>query len=151
MSTFRRCAWPAIFAMGLGLLSCEGRQADPSSVVTVEQKDLVLEVPVHGQLKSLDFEAINPPGDVTQIWQFKILRVLAEGTTVRAGQEVVAFDPSELKSSYTTPRASYAATSKSWVSSRPRPAWPGSTRTSLSPTPSPSCARPSSRRTSRAI
>ncbi len=97
MSSLRRCAWPAIFAMSLGLLSCEGRQADPSTVVTVEQKDLVLEVPVHGQLKSLDFEAINPPGDVTQIWQFKILRVLAEGTTVRAGQEVVAFDPSELE------------------------------------------------------
>ncbi|HNN92710.1 MAG TPA: HlyD family efflux transporter periplasmic adaptor subunit [Pseudomonadota bacterium] len=91
------CVWPVLVAVSLGLLSCEGRQADSANLVTVEQKDLVLEVPVHGQLKSLDFEAINPPGDVTQIWQFKILRVLPEGTIVRAGQEVVAFDPSELE------------------------------------------------------
>jgi HlyD family secretion protein len=95
-SPSRKSRWRTA-ALTLLVAACDGQSASPTSLATVERSDLVVEVPVHGTLKSLDFEAVNPPGEVNLIWQFKILRMVAEGATVKPGQEVVAFDPSDLE------------------------------------------------------
>lgn len=79
------------------LWACDGASVPPLPMASVERADLLIEVPVHGTLKSLDFEAVNPPGEVNQIWQFKILRMVTEGTQIKPRQEVVAFDPSDLE------------------------------------------------------
>ena len=66
-------------------------------VVTVGKQDLVLDVEVSGTLKSLESMNVGPPAVVTDTWEFKILRMVPEGTRISEGQEVLAFDPSTLE------------------------------------------------------
>lgn len=87
--------------MGLAFGSC-GRGADSGGqAVTAAEQDLVLDVEVTGSLKALHSEQVGPPSSVTDLWQFKLIRLIPEGTEVKPGTEVVAFDESELEKSLT--------------------------------------------------
>jgi HlyD family secretion protein len=66
-------------------------------VLTVARQDLVLDVEVAGTLKSLESAHVGPPASVTDTWEFKIVRMVPEGTRVKPGDEVIAFDPSTLE------------------------------------------------------
>ena len=91
-----------LFRAGLlalcALLGC-GRGAAPPGVrvVAVERQDLVIDVEVAGSLTALESEQIGPPPIVIDTWQFKIIRMVPEGTKVKAGDEVIAFDASDLE------------------------------------------------------
>jgi HlyD family secretion protein len=76
---------------------CCGGPPPPGRVVIVAKQDLVLDVEVTGTLKSLESMNVGPPAQVTDTWEFKILRMVPEGTRVNNGQEVLAFDPSQLE------------------------------------------------------
>lgn len=78
-----------------------GSGAGGGRTVTAQEQDLVLDVEVSGTLKALQSEQVGPPSTVTDLWQFKIIRLIPEGTEVKAGTEVVAFDESELEKSLT--------------------------------------------------
>jgi HlyD family secretion protein len=79
------------------LVACNGQVPPGGRVVTITKQDLVLEVEVTGTLKSLESSQIGPPAQVTDTWEFKILRMVPEGTRMQVGQEVIAFDPSALE------------------------------------------------------
>ncbi|MGD8441509.1 MAG: efflux RND transporter periplasmic adaptor subunit, partial [Holophagae bacterium] len=55
-----------------------------------------IEVDVDGTLQAVESSVLGPP-QVRDVWQFKIAMMADEGTDVRAGQPVLAFDPSELQ------------------------------------------------------
>ena len=61
----------------------------------VHREDLVIQVPVSGTLDAVDAARLGPP-PVQDIWQFKINFLAPEGTQVRRGQPVLAFDASQL-------------------------------------------------------
>lgn len=73
------------------------QQGDGSHVVSVVSRDLVIDVEVTGTLRPRESELVGPPPAVTDLRQFKIIRMLPEGTRIKAGDEVLAFDPSELE------------------------------------------------------
>ena len=83
-------------ALVVGSFACGG-PPPAGRVVTVARQDLVLDVEVTGTLKSLESMNVGPPAQVTDTWEFKILRMVPEGTRVNTGQEVLAFDPSQLE------------------------------------------------------
>jgi HlyD family secretion protein len=94
----RRAALGLGIGLGLGLgLGCGGGTSTPGRIAVVERRDLVLDVEVTGTLKSTDSEQIGPPAAVTDTWEFKIIRMTAEGTKVKPGDEVIAYDPSALE------------------------------------------------------
>jgi HlyD family secretion protein len=66
-------------------------------VAAVERRDLVLDVEVGGTLKSTESEQVSPPAAAVDTWEFKIIRMTPEGTKVKVGDDVVAFDPSQLE------------------------------------------------------
>jgi hypothetical protein len=80
----------------VGTLACGG-PPPAGRVVTVASQDLVLDVEVTGTLKSLESMNVGPPAQVTDTWEFKILRMVPEGTRISTGEEVLAFDPSQLE------------------------------------------------------
>jgi HlyD family secretion protein len=79
------------------LVACGGGAPPQGRVVTVTREDLVLDVEVTGTLKSLESVQVGPPASVADAWEFKITRMIPEGTRVKIGQEVIAFDPSTLE------------------------------------------------------
>jgi hypothetical protein len=79
------------------VLGCGEARAPGKRVVTVAKQDLVLDVEVTGALKSLESAQVGPPARVTDTWEFKIVRMVPEGTRLKVGEEVVAFDPSTLE------------------------------------------------------
>ena len=81
-----------MLAAGCGPTVPEGAR-----VVSVARQDLVLDVEVTGTLKSLDSVMISPPASVTDTWEFKIVRMVPEGTRIQKDQEIIAFDPSALE------------------------------------------------------
>jgi HlyD family secretion protein len=84
-------------ALLLAALGCGPGGPAGERVVPVARQDLVLDVEVTGTLKSLQSEVVGPPTTVTDLWEFKILRMAPEGSRVKPGQEVIAFEPSELE------------------------------------------------------
>ena len=62
----------------------------------VERRDLVLTVPIEGELRSSRSVSLGPP-QIDEVWQFKIARLATEGEEVAEGEVVVAFDPTELQ------------------------------------------------------
>jgi HlyD family secretion protein len=89
----RRAALGLLLTLGCG----GGGPSTSGRIAAVERRDLVLDVEVTGKLKSTDSEQIGPPAAVTDTWEFKIIRMTAEGTKVKPGDEVIAFDPSALE------------------------------------------------------
>jgi multidrug efflux pump subunit AcrA (membrane-fusion protein) len=78
-------------------LACGKPDLGGARVVAAQRQDLVLDVEVTGTLKSLESEQVGPPQSVSGVWEFKILRMIPEGSKVKVGDEVIAFDPSELE------------------------------------------------------
>lgn len=85
----------AVAALALG--GCGRGAGGPAQTVPALAQDLILDVEVTGSLKALQSEQVGPPAVVTDLWQFKIIRLIPEGTEVKPGTEVVAFDESELE------------------------------------------------------
>jgi hypothetical protein len=85
-------ALPVVVALACGKPDFGGAR-----VVAAQRQDLVLDVEVTGVLKSLESEEVGPPQTVSGVWEFKIVRMIPEGSKVKAGDEVIAFDPSELE------------------------------------------------------
>jgi multidrug resistance efflux pump len=88
-------------ALVLLLTGCERGSAGSGRVVSAVEEDLVLDVEVAGSLKALESQQVGPPAAVTDFWNFKITRLIAEGTKVEPGEEVVAFDESDLEKDLT--------------------------------------------------
>jgi HlyD family secretion protein len=87
-----------LFAGGLAAaIGCAPSLGPAGRVVPVVQQDLALYVEVVGTLKSIDSDQIGPPPSVFDCWQFKIISMASEGKRVAAGDEVIAFDPSDLE------------------------------------------------------
>lgn len=93
----RRSLWALALALGLDAVGCDRSGDDRGRTAAAREQDLVLDVEVAGTLKALQSEPIGPPAMVTDLWQFKIIRLIPEGTEVKPGTEVVAFDESELE------------------------------------------------------
>ena len=84
--------------LALLLLLCGCGAAGPKAgLAAVERRDLVLDVEVSGTLKSTESEQVGPPAAATDTWEFKIIRLTPEGTKVKPGDDVIAFDPSQLE------------------------------------------------------
>lgn len=83
--------------MWLAMAGCKGDVPAGTRSVVVEREDLVLDVMVAGTLRSLDYESVGPSPLVSELWNFKILRMVSEGTRVKEGDELVVFDPSDLE------------------------------------------------------
>lgn len=64
--------------------------------VTVEKGDLVLGIETTGALEATDSSRLGPPL-VRDQWRFRISMIAPEGSEVKAGQPVLAFDTSELQ------------------------------------------------------
>lgn len=82
---------------GAGLISARGGEALADEDWTeVRREDLVLGVEVSGTLASVASVRLGPP-QISSLWDYKIAFMAPEGSTVREGQPVVAFDTSELE------------------------------------------------------
>lgn len=73
-----------------------GQAGGESGWAEVRRGDLVLSVPVTGTLAAVDAARLGPP-PVADVWDFKIVFMAPEGTTVRRGQPVLGFDTSVLE------------------------------------------------------
>jgi RND family efflux transporter MFP subunit len=82
----------ALLLAGCGAAASE----PPARLVEARRQDLVIDVEVTGALKAVDADSLSPPA-IPQFWDFKITRMAPEGMQVKAGQEVIAFDASELE------------------------------------------------------
>lgn len=69
---------------------------EPPGCRRTERGDLVIGVEVTGTLRAVDSSVLGPP-QVRDVWQFKIAMMADEGTEVKTGQPVIAFDASELQ------------------------------------------------------
>jgi HlyD family secretion protein len=76
--------------------ACDGVATPATRMVAVERQDLVVDVEVTGTLKAVESVQVGPPG-VTDTWDYKIIRMAPEGNRVKSGDEVLAFDPSDLE------------------------------------------------------
>jgi multidrug resistance efflux pump len=76
--------------------ACGAPGEAPARVAEVKRQDLVVDVEVTGALEALDADRMSPPA-IPFFWDFRITRMAAEGAAVQAGEEVVAFDTSELE------------------------------------------------------
>jgi HlyD family secretion protein len=83
----------AVIAVVIGA-ACS-REPSDASLADVTRGDLVLEVVVSGELEAVDSTDVKPPS-IGETWNFKIANLAAEGSAVKAGDPVVAFDPSDL-------------------------------------------------------
>jgi HlyD family secretion protein len=93
--TRRLPAWSLALVLLLAY-GCELDGAVSGHAVSAAAEDLIREVAVTGTLTSHDFEPVVPPS-LRDARSFKIIRLAAEGSTVKVGDEVVAFDTSELE------------------------------------------------------
>ena len=80
---------------------CGRGGAGPGQAVTAAVQDLVLDVEVTGTLRTQESEQVGPPPSVTDVWQFKLTRIVPEGTQIQPGAEVIAFDESDLEKDLT--------------------------------------------------
>jgi len=73
-----------------------GSPEEVTAWMRVARTDLVLGVEVTGTLEAVDSSLVGPP-QVPNIYDFKIAWIAPEGVPVNAGDEVLAFDTSELE------------------------------------------------------
>ena len=86
----------AVLLAALWLLTGRSAAADAEDWAKAERQDLVIGVEVTGTLDALQSMQIGPPR-VPDQFEFKIAFMAPEGTEVRRGQPVLAFDTSELQ------------------------------------------------------
>ncbi|MEM9597642.1 MAG: HlyD family efflux transporter periplasmic adaptor subunit [Acidobacteriota bacterium] len=77
----------------------------------VDRRDLVIGVPVEGELASVDSVLLGAP-QVEGLWNFKIAFLAPEGSEVKEGQPVLAFDTTELQQRLLQQTAERDATEK---------------------------------------
>jgi multidrug efflux pump subunit AcrA (membrane-fusion protein) len=88
------------------------REPVPKSVwAEAERGDLVLTVEVNGVLAAVNSSPIGPP-QVADVFDFKISMMAPEGTDVRAGTPVLAFDTGELERKLLEKRAESESAAK---------------------------------------
>jgi HlyD family secretion protein len=80
---------------GFFLLGC-GSATETERWVTLSREDWSLGVEVTGTLKATVADTLGPP-QLGQFGEYKIARMVAEGSRVAQGDEVVAFDTSDLE------------------------------------------------------
>lgn len=90
----RRGGW---VLLALAAAGCRGGGGPRAGLAAVERRDLIVDVEVAGTLKSTQSEQVGPPAAAIDTWEFKIIRMTAEGTKVKEGDDVIAFDPSQLE------------------------------------------------------
>jgi len=79
----------------LGLLVACSHKAGELQYVDVKRDDLTIGAEVSGELEAIDSTDIHPPS-IGQIWNFKVAQIAGDGDDIKAGEPVVAFDPSEV-------------------------------------------------------
>jgi HlyD family secretion protein len=84
------------WALALLLVACAPATPAGGRVVPVARQDFIVDVEVTGALKAVRSEQVTPPS-IADTWEFKIIRMAAEGTRVKVGDEVLAFDASDLE------------------------------------------------------
>ncbi|HET9992258.1 MAG TPA: HlyD family efflux transporter periplasmic adaptor subunit [Kofleriaceae bacterium] len=85
----------------LVLLAGCGKHTGELQYVDVKRDDLTIGAEISGELEAIDSTDIHPP-NVGEIWNFKIAQIASEGDDVKAGEPLVAFDPSEVMRSLET-------------------------------------------------
>jgi HlyD family secretion protein len=80
----------------LAITGCGAAAGPATRVVAAQRQDLVVDVEVTGTLKAVDSEMVGPPS-IAETWEFKIIRMASEGAQAKVGDEVLAFDPSDLE------------------------------------------------------
>jgi len=85
----------ALLALGGWRLTAELRPT-AGSWVRVERRDLVIGVPLEGELGAVESITIGPP-QIPRLWQLKLSMLVEEGSEVTAGQPVAGFDTTQLK------------------------------------------------------
>jgi multidrug efflux pump subunit AcrA (membrane-fusion protein) len=85
----------AVASIAGHLLACDS-VADPERWVRLSREDWSLGVEVAGILKATVADTLGPP-QLGQFGEYKIARMAAEGARVKQGDEVVAFDTSDLE------------------------------------------------------
>ncbi|HEX4954145.1 MAG TPA: efflux RND transporter periplasmic adaptor subunit [Thermoanaerobaculia bacterium] len=78
----------------LALAACN--RAPAGRWVAVERAELGGGVEIQGQLRAEESAFLGPP-QVSGVWDYKVAFLVPEGTEVRAGEPVIAFDTSELE------------------------------------------------------
>lgn len=89
----------AVVLVGVALWwTVGGLEATPGDVTwgVVETRDLVVKVPLEGELKAVNSATLMPP-QIQNTWQFKIASLVSEGSDVAEGEPVVTFDGTELQ------------------------------------------------------
>jgi HlyD family secretion protein len=71
------------------------KSASTGDWAVVRRDDLVLSVDVTGSLAAVDSDLIGPPV-IPDLWDFKVSFMAPEGAAVKKGQQVLAFDDSQL-------------------------------------------------------
>ena len=79
----------------LVVLAACGKHAGDLQFVDVKRDDLVIGVEVSGELAAVDSTDVQTP-NIGQIWNFKVAQIASDGDDVKAGEPLVAFDPSEV-------------------------------------------------------
>ncbi len=82
-------------ALAVPLASCGRDPSDAEDWVRVRRDDLVLTVDVTGKLAAVDSDVLGPPS-IEDKWDYKISMMAPEGSSVKKGDPVLAFDASDL-------------------------------------------------------
>jgi len=108
----RSLAVGAVLAALAALGWAFSRETVPKSVwAEAERGDLVLTVEVNGVLAAVNSTPVGPP-QVPDVFDFKIAMMAPEGTDVKAGVPVLAFDTSELERTLLEKRAESESATK---------------------------------------
>lgn len=70
-------------------------RADEPARLKAQRRDIVISVPIEGELEAASTERLGPPR-VNRIWNFKLSFMAPEGSEVAAGDPVLRFDATDL-------------------------------------------------------
>lgn len=76
--------------------ACGGALTEPTEWARVQRGELVLGVDVRGKLEASVSDSLGPP-ILRNTWEFKLARIAPEGSSVKQGEVVMAFDATELE------------------------------------------------------
>ena len=94
----RRGLLPFLAVAALLAVGAAAVQEDTNRWLRVESRDLVIGIPMEGDLDAERSVTIGPPAlPGVRMWNFKISFLAEDGQEVRQGQPVVGFDTSELR------------------------------------------------------
>lgn len=89
---------PAVGLAALVAVGAAAVQQDTGRWLQVERRDMVIGIPMEGDLDAVRSVTLGPPPlPGVRMWQFKIAFLAADGQEVRKGQPVLGFDTTELR------------------------------------------------------